>query len=118
MRLGLVQFAPRIGEVRYNAGSMLEVANAAASHGATLAVFPELSLIGYPPMDLLRDETLRETCRIALDEMANRLKIPALMGAPSWEDGKVYNAAYWVSDQGWSVVGRKVLLPNYDVFDE
>ncbi|MBM3912534.1 MAG: NAD+ synthase [Sphingomonadales bacterium] len=118
MRLGLVQFAPRIGEVQFNADSMLEAANAAAEYGATLAVFPELSLIGYPPMDLLRDETLRETCRIALDEMANRLKIPALMGAPSWEDGKVYNAAYWVSDQGWSVVGRKVLLPNYDVFDE
>nr|MBM3931724.1 NAD+ synthase [Sphingomonadales bacterium] len=118
MRLGLVQFAPRIGEVRFNADSMLEAANAAAEYGATLAVFPELSLIGYPPMDLLRDEALRETCRIALDEMAKRLKIPALVGAPSWEDGKVYNAAYWVSDQGWSVVGRKVLLPNYDVFDE
>ncbi|MFM7913428.1 MAG: nitrilase-related carbon-nitrogen hydrolase, partial [Bacteroidota bacterium] len=76
MRLGLVQFAPRIGEVRFNADSMLEAANAAAEYGATLAVFPELSLIGYPPMDLLRDETLRETCRIALDEMVNRIKIP------------------------------------------
>ncbi|MFM7588085.1 MAG: nitrilase-related carbon-nitrogen hydrolase, partial [Bacteroidota bacterium] len=118
MRLGLVQFAPKIGEVRFNADSMLKAANAAAEYGVTLAVFPELSLIGYPPMDLLRDETLRETCRIALDEMANRVKIPSLIGAPSWGDGKVYNAAYWVSDQGWSVVGRKVLLPNYDVFDE
>ncbi len=118
MRLGLVQFAPEIGEVLVNAASMLEAASAAAKRGATLVVFPELSLVGYPPMDLLRDEMLQEICRNALDFLANRLTINALIGAPSWEDGRVYNAVYWISDQRWSVVGRKVLLPNYDVFDE
>lgn len=118
MIVGLVQFAPGIGELSANAESMVNVAAKAASKGATMMVFPEMSLIGYPPMDLLRDTMLQRKCRIALDFMASRLSIPALVGAPSWEDGTVYNAVYWICDQQWSVVGRKVLLPNYDVFDE
>jgi NAD+ synthase (glutamine-hydrolysing) len=118
MLIGLVQFAPRIGEPGANAGSMVDVAAMAAAKGVSMVVFPELSLVGYPPMDLLRDGMLLQKCHIALDTMANRLSIPALVGAPCWEDGTVYNAVYWICDKQWSVAGRKVLLPNYDVFDE
>jgi len=116
--IGLVQFAPRIGEVTSNAEAMLEVAANAADRGAAMVVFPELSLVGYPPMDLLRDDIVREKCKLALESMASRLRIPALVGAPCWEDGTVYNAVYWICDNQWTAAGRKVLLPNYDVFDE
>jgi NAD+ synthase (glutamine-hydrolysing) len=118
MLLGMVQYAPRIGEIEANAESMVQVAAMAAQRGAAMVVFPELSLVGYPPMDLLRDGMLQEKCYRALDSIAERLSIPALVGAPCWQDGIIYNAVYWLHEKQWKVAGRKVLLPNYDVFDE
>lgn len=118
MLIGMVQYAPRIGEIEANAESMVQVAAMAAQRGAAMVVFPELSLVGYPPMDLLRDGMLQEKCYRALDSIAERLSIPALVGAPCWQDGIIYNAVYWLHEKQWKVAGRKVLLPNYDVFDE
>ena len=54
MRIALVQFDATVGDVTGNAGRIAERAVEALRAGADLAVFPELSLCGYPPRDLLQ----------------------------------------------------------------
>ncbi len=70
MRLALIQWAPGIGRLEHNAERMGELAKKAALQGADAVVFPELSLVGYPPMDLLREPGLQEACTKALGTLA------------------------------------------------
>ncbi len=118
MRLALIQWAPGIGRLEHNAERMGELAKKAALQGADAVVFPELSLVGYPPMDLLREPGLQEACTKALGTMAASATIPLLVGAPSKVGSALYNAVFWCNLGEVREVGRKVLLPNYDVFDE
>lgn len=118
MRLGLVQFAPEIGKVARNAAKMKAAIACAFSQGASLVVFPELSLVGYPPMDLLKDHDLRQNCTSVMADLALVCDGPVLVGAPAWEEDGIYNAVYLLHKKEVKVAGKKVLLPNYDVFDE
>jgi len=118
MRLALIQWAPGIGRLEHNAERMGELAKKAAQHGADAVVFPELSLVGYPPMDLLKEPGLQEACRKALETLSSSAEIPFLVGAPSKVGSALYNAVFWCYRGAYREVARKVLLPNYDVFDE
>ncbi|MGZ5387566.1 MAG: NAD+ synthase, partial [Solirubrobacterales bacterium] len=90
----------------------------AREQGAALVVFPELSLSGYPPEDLLLKPSFLERAAAALQELAAQTRdIVALVGFPeSAED--VYNAAAVLADGEVAAVYRKMYLPNYGVFDE
>lgn len=118
MRLALIQWAPGIGRLEDNADRMRDLAKKAALHGADAVVFPELSLVGYPPMDLLKEPGLQNACAKALGTLAATAEIPLLVGAPSKVGSALYNAVFWCYRGEVQEVGRKVLLPNYDVFDE
>ncbi len=122
MRIALAQINPTIGDIAGNTRLHLDAISRAVDAGAELVVFPELSIIGYPPKDLLMKPAVIERCGRALDEIASRCTdIAAIVGVPMANPGPgrpLRNASAVCS--GGRVVDRrfKGLLPTYDVFDE
>jgi len=124
MRLALAQLDALVGDLAGNGERILSACRRAAGAGARLVLTPELSLWGYPPRDLLLRPSLIEAQTRALENLAAELPagIAVLVGMvdpiPGSERPALYNAVALVEDGGWRVVGRKRLLPSYDVFDE
>jgi len=118
LRVALAQINPTVGDIDGNAAKIAGRIAEAREQGAALVVFPELSLSGYPPEDLLLKTSFLERAAAALQELAAQTRdIVALVGFPeSAED--VYNAAAVLADGEVAAVYRKMYLPNYGVFDE
>jgi NAD+ synthase (glutamine-hydrolysing) len=98
---------------------VLQRCREAHAAGADLVVFPELVICGYPPEDLLlKDYFVAECGRVVQTLAQSAPDIVALVGTPLFEHGSLFNAAAVVA--GGRVAGwyRKILLPNYAVFDE
>ncbi len=75
MRIALAQINPTVGDLSGNVNRMTQAAREAAGRGAEAVVFPELSLTGYPPRDLVEkpsflDASERESKRLARDTAA------------------------------------------------
>jgi NAD+ synthase (glutamine-hydrolysing) len=118
LRVALAQIDPTVGDIRGNARKIAERTSAAREQGAALVVFPELSLSGYPPEDLLLKTSFLDQVGSALEELAAQTRgIVALVGFPERADD-VYNAAAVLADGEVAAVYRKMYLPNYGVFDE
>jgi NAD+ synthase (glutamine-hydrolysing) len=124
MRLALAQLDALVGDLVGNGERILNACRRAAGAGARLVLTPELSLWGYPPRDLLLRPSLLEAQTRALESLAAAM--PAATGVlvgmaepiPGTERPALHNAVALVEAGGWRVVGRKRLLPSYDVFDE
>jgi NAD+ synthase (glutamine-hydrolysing) len=124
----LAQLNLLVGDVQGNAGRVRETARAARVAGADLVLFPELTLCGYPPEDLLFHRGLRIQVEQALGELASEVDdaasgLPAiLVGYPEYEGSTgqpvIYNSARLLVPGRAPVNYRKVCLPNYRVFDE
>jgi NAD+ synthase (glutamine-hydrolysing) len=118
LRVALAQINPTVGDIAGNARKIAEFTSTAREQGATLVVFPELSLSGYPPEDLLLKTSFLDLAEAALAELAAQTHgIVALVGFPERADD-VYNAAAVLADGEIAAVYRKMYLPNYGVFDE
>jgi NAD+ synthase (glutamine-hydrolysing) len=123
VKVAIAQINPTVGDLAGNRGRIEEAAVRAADAGAGLAVFSELSLTGYPPMDLLeRDGFVRDQLR-ELDILARvSRRIPIAVGAvlpTEQRAGKqLQNAAVLLAGGERHAVQAKTLLPTYDVFDE
>ncbi len=122
MKFALVQLNPTIGDVEGNLRRVLEAIARERARGTDVAVFPELTLIGYPPRDLLLRPALIEANLKALQEVAAACEgIAAVVGfaEPNPLEGRpLYNAAAFLADRRVMQTFRKSLLPTYDVFDE
>jgi NAD+ synthetase len=126
MRIALCQTNNVIGDFAGNVSRVLAAAEQAREANAQVALFPELAIPGYPPLDLLEKRTFRAANDRALDDLAARSprELSILVGCvaanPARSDGAkpLSNAAALVSEGRWRIVGRKCLLPTYDVFDE
>lgn len=121
MRIALAQFNPTIGALTGNTGKIADFYRAAREGGASLVVFPELAVTGYPPGDLLLySGFLEQTGRLIEQELAPLTAAgPALLlGAPYRADRLLYNAALLLENGAVKSVHLKTLLPYYDVFDE
>jgi NAD+ synthase/NAD+ synthase (glutamine-hydrolysing) len=125
MKVALAQTNSTVGDLCGNAKRILEFSRRAAEAGAKVVVFPELSLTGYPPRDLLEkesflDRTEQHLERLATDAGPLNLSIicgtVTRTGSPAGHP--IYNSAAVL--QGGRIVFRqhKMLLPTYDVFDE
>ena len=124
MRIALAQINPTIGDFAGNVDRIAAAAQAARARGAKLVVCPELSVCGYPPMDLLDHRSFVAANIEALNRLRQRL--PSGLGVvvghvapnPTGVGKTLYNAASLLADG--AVVGSqaKSLLPTYDVFDE
>src|SRR5690606_24033236 len=86
---------------------------------ADLVVFPELTLCGYPPEDLLFHKGMRRQVAIALDRVRTETSgVGVLIGYPEYVDEEIYNSAALLRDGERIANYRKQELPNYAVFDE
>jgi NAD+ synthase (glutamine-hydrolysing) len=118
LRVALAQIDPTVGDIRGNARKIAEHISAAREQGAALVVFPELTISGYPPEDLLLKTSFLDQVGEALEDLAAQTRgIVALVGFPERADD-VYNSAAVLADGEVAAVYRKMYLPNYGVFDE
>src|SRR3954453_20522706 len=118
LSVALAQINSTVGDIEGNARKVADGIARGRDEGASLVVFPELALTGYPPEDLLLKTAFLDAARAALDELAAQTRgIVALVGFPERSDD-VYNAAAVLADGRVAAVYRKVHLPNYGVFDE
>ncbi len=120
IRLAAAQLNLWVGDIDGNVGKIVEAARQARDElKADLVVCPELSLLGYPPDDLL----LRSALPQAIEEGVARLLrevhgITLIVGLPEFAPEGLYNAAWVIRDGAVIARYRKQLLPNYGVFDE
>src|SRR3954454_24419752 len=98
LRAGLAQIDSTVGDIEGNAAKIADWTGRARDQGASLVVFPELALTGYPPEDLLLKTHFLEAAGAALQDLAGKTKdIVAMVGFP--ERGEdVYNAAGVLAD--------------------
>jgi NAD+ synthase (glutamine-hydrolysing) len=107
-----------VGDIAGNARRVRERIADAREAGAELVLFPELVITGYPPEDLLLKEHFLADAAAALREVAEDVHgLVAVVGFPERAED-VYNAAAVLADGSVHALYRKVLLPNYGVFDE
>ncbi len=124
MKIALLQINPTVGDLEGNARLIAEAVREATTHGAQLAVTPELALVGYLPRDLLLSGDFVARSWTALHELAVTLAgdAPTLVGLPepnpSDEGRPLFNAAALICGGRIANRFRKALLPTYDVFDE
>ena len=123
MKICLAQINPTIGAFKQNVGKICKSINTAREKGADLVIFPEMSVVGYPPKDLLELSGFVDSNLKALEEVKNSVTgISAIVGFVDRnvaQRGKaLYNAAAHIKNR--KIVSRhyKSLLPTYDVFDE
>lgn len=123
MKIAICQINPIIGDFRYNTSLILEASDHAKEAGCALAVFPELSLLGYPPKDLLERPSFIKENLNELDRLASQIKgIHVLCGFvdrnPRSTGKGLINSVALIHDGQARQKGGKRLLPTYDVFDE
>jgi NAD+ synthase (glutamine-hydrolysing) len=131
LRIALAQVDYTVGDLRANADLVLRLTRQAADSGADLVAFPELTLAGYPPEDLVLRASFRRASQQALHQLATDLAAAGLGeiavicgyidddGQPNGaESGGARNASAFL--YGGNVVATyyKHHLPNYGVFDE
>jgi NAD+ synthase (glutamine-hydrolysing) len=118
LRVALAQINPTVGDIRGNARKVSDQIARARDEGAGLVVFPELTLSGYPPEDLLLKTSFLDAAQMELRELASQTQgIVAVVGYPEQADD-VYNTAAVLADGDVVATYRKMYLPNYGVFDE
>ncbi len=122
IRVGLAQVNLTVGDLEGNSGKIRETISLAEEKGVHILAFPELSLCGYPPEDLLLKPAFLEDCQYNLEKLAGGVKdITVLMGCPqppSSPGGKPYNTCRVLRNGKVAGSYRKIMLPNYGVFDE
>jgi NAD+ synthase (glutamine-hydrolysing) len=125
-RIALAQVNTTVGDFAGNAAKIRDATQLARAAGASLVVFPELAVCGYPPRDFLDMPEFLDRSARTLAELARPADwsrgLSIVVGFPEAADGApppgLYNAAALIEGGRVAAIGRKSLLPTYDVFDE
>jgi NAD+ synthase (glutamine-hydrolysing) len=119
LRIVMAQQNYLVGDIHANARQILMACEQARDvMAADAIVFPELSLTGYPPEDLLLRPHFIEHVEAAVESLRKAVSgITAIIGYPLYQQGTLYNVA-GVFQAGQITTYRKQHLPNYSVFDE
>ncbi len=123
MKIALAQLNYTIGDFEGNKEKIIKAIKEAEIKDASLIVFSELSVCGYPPKDFLEFDDFIDKCQKSVQEISQVCnKIAAIIGSPiKNESGRgkpLYNAALFIHEGRVKGIQRKSLLPNYDIFDE
>jgi NAD+ synthase (glutamine-hydrolysing) len=126
MRIGLAQIDTRVGDFEGNCARIRAAARAAAEHAADLVVFPELTITGYPPRDLLFDPSFVASALDSAESLAADLSDgpPIVVGLPRPSTTtlpghpSLNNVAAVLAHGTVTGFGPKRLLPSYNVFNE
>ncbi len=107
-----------VGDISANAEKMRTLAIEARAQGADVIVFPELSLLGYPPQDLLLRPNLSGRIKAALANLSDIEDIVMIVGYPHVDHHGTFNSAAILHNGHQKGFYHKQFLPNYGVFDE
>jgi NAD+ synthase (glutamine-hydrolysing) len=123
VKIALGQINPTVGDFSGNAARIIDFSSKAKAAGAGLILFPELSICGYPPRDLVERPSFVASNRATAERIAAETSgISVICGlvTPAQSDtGKsVMNSAALLQDGKIAFLQSKMLLPTYDVFDE
>jgi len=123
VKIALGQINPTVGDFSGNAAKIIQFAEQARSAGAGMILFPELSVCGYPPRDLVERPSFVARNRTTAEQIAAETRgiavICGLVTRAEADSGKtVMNSAALLREGRIEFIQSKMLLPTYDVFDE
>ena len=122
VNVAIAQINSTVGDLAGNAQRIADFARRAATQGADIVLTPELSLVGYPPEDLLLRPSFYAKSDLALQslaaEMATLTDVHVIVGHPLKRNNANFNAASVLCNGKIIATYRKQALPNYTVFDE
>ena len=123
MKIAVCQINTIIGNLNYNKEKIIKGYERGVKSNADLVIFPELSLIGYPPLDLVEKKEFRNAVKKNINELASITgEVGLLFGAITEDDDligtNIHNSAVLCYDGKIQFIQPKSLIPNYDVFDE
>jgi NAD+ synthase (glutamine-hydrolysing) len=117
MKIRLAQINPTVGDIDGNTDLIIKTIQ--SSPEGSIVVFPELSITGYPPQDLLLDAVFIAKVEENLDLIRQNTGMrTVVVGLPRYSGCELYNSAAIISNGNILGYHDKVLLPTYDVFDE
>ncbi|NHO64958.1 NAD+ synthase [Aestuariicella hydrocarbonica] len=120
LKIVMAQVNPLVGDIQGNTELVIDtVRQAESEHSADVVIFPELTLTGYPPEDLLLRESLELRINRALDAICGaNLQAAVVLGYPRTMAGRLFNVAGVIDGGDITAEYAKQHLPNYKVFDE
>jgi NAD+ synthase (glutamine-hydrolysing) len=123
MKIALCQINTIIGDIEHNKSKIINGYLRGVKGGADLVLFPELSLVGYPPLDMVEKKEFRIAAAKAMFEVASATGDTGLLFGTITEDDDnigtdIHNTAVLCYKGKVQFLQHKSLIPNYDVFDE
>lgn len=123
MKIALCQINPIIGNLDYNKDKIIKGYEKGVKAKADLVIFPELALVGYPPLDLVEKSEFRKAVNKKIIELAKITGDAGLLFGAITEDNdrigtNIHNSAVLCYNGKVQFIQPKSLIPNYDVFDE
>ena len=119
LRIALAQINPTVGDLTGNVLKIKKFIKKAEEVNSDIIVFPELSITGYPPEDLLlKSHFIEDNVKAAKEVAKHTSNIIAIYGFVEKENNKIFNSAAISHNQQLLGTQKKIYLPNYGVFDE
>lgn len=119
LRVALGQFNAHVGDIAGNITKMREFYIQAIKLDADLIVFPEMAVCGYPPEDLLLKQHFYKNCMYAIEQMAKDCpEKVTIVGFAEMAEKGYFNSLAVLEKGTIKRIYRKMILPNYGVFDE
>jgi NAD+ synthase (glutamine-hydrolysing) len=119
IKIALAQLNFTVADIKTNTAKIIAAIAEAKQQQADVVVFPELSVTGYPPEDLLLRPDFIRQAQAAVDEIKLHTQgIVAVIGSPQQHGKRLYNSALALSSGQVMAEYHKQALPNYGVFDE
>lgn len=121
MKIAMAQINTTVGDLEGNKNKILDYVNRAKAQGADIVLFPEMTVSGYPPEDLLLNVNFIGECESIICKLIKEIPedITVVCGSPSLvSDWEPHNSAYIFSKNKVFYIYHKTELPNYGVFDE
>ena len=121
MKIEIHQVNPIVGDIEYNFNKILSCVKDSNKKNVDLAVFGELTLVGYPAEDLILNKSFIKRVAEFLDKLilfSKKVRTPFLIGLPIEIQSKVYNAAVLIHNGRILARHFKNKLPSYSLFDE
>ena len=119
IKISINQINTKVGSLYSNTEKIIEKITDAIKNECDIVCFPELTITGYPPEDLVLSENFVDNNLKALDQIIDSTKnITTIVGFIDKEKDKLFNSAAIISNKKLIATYRKNKLPNYGVFDE
>jgi NAD+ synthase (glutamine-hydrolysing) len=120
MKIVMAQINTLVGDIKGNTQRILDICVDQSALGVDMVVFPELTLTGYPPEDLLLRQHTTDLTAAALERLCRDLpaELAVVVGYPRRQGDRLFNSAGVLYDGTILAEYDKQCLPNYQVFDE